>query len=192
MSGRVERVFTVAVVVVLLAGSFWLGQLVVHNHQTHQSPPRAPLALVPDAVDTTDLEGTAAPLATRDVERPTLLLVFSTECPFCERNMPEWRSLVGSLRELGAEGPDIIALSLSSAADSTEFLSAHGVEVPVRLIDDDALEDLGLMGTPATVGVRPGAATLDTWIGLLGESGGTEVLAWASNQGVVAAALEAP
>ena len=192
MNGRVERVFTVAVVVVLLAGSFWLGQLVVHNHRSHASPPASAVALVPDALEATDLAGKAAPLATGDVERATLLLVLSTECRFCERNMPEWRSLVGSVRELGSGGPDIVALSISPAADTTEFLSAHGVNVPVLLIDDDVLAGLGIPGTPATVGVRPGAETLETWLGMLDRDDTAEVLAWASAAEPVAAAAELP
>jgi hypothetical protein len=58
----------------------------------------------------------------------------------------------------------------------------------VRLIDDAALFELGLAGTPATVGVRPGASTLAAWLGPLGDERIAEVLEWAQSSALVAAA----
>ncbi|MFW6198873.1 MAG: hypothetical protein ACOC5E_03525, partial [Acidobacteriota bacterium] len=86
---RRGRWLELAAVVLLLVGSAWLGRLLVHNHVLHGDAPEAPgLRFAPASVPAASLEGEAGELEIVGQERRLLLLVLSTDCPFCRQNMP--------------------------------------------------------------------------------------------------------
>ena len=175
---RLSRVVEALMVVALLAGTGWLGQLVQHNYVTHGEPEFDGVRFAPTTLPARSVDGEAAPVLLGE-DRPELLLVLSTTCAFCQENMPNWRLLTEELQALGAEAPRVTVLSVSPAADTREFLAEHGLDVPVRLIDRAVLELLGIGGYPTTVAVDAGTRSLAAWSGVLVPAKREVVLAWA-------------
>ena len=178
---RVDPV-EVAVVGVLLAGTIWLGQLLHHNYVTHDTVEASGLVVAPAVVPASTMSGRAAPVRVRDSAESSLLLVLSTECPFCEQNMPAWRALAAELSRRGPAAARPIVLSVSEPAATEEFLRRHGLDLPVRIVDRAALPLLGVTGFPATVGVDARTGAVAAWTGVLGAAAQEAVLAWAADR----------
>lgn len=173
-----KRCLDYVAVGVLCVGSMWLGTLTYHNHWGHRkgrSPASAP---APRALIVRTLAGQSQALDTRVLDQPTLLLVLSVDCRFCQNNAQNWRELVAALRE--SDSPtQVIALSLSSATETRRFLADHDLEVPAYLIDRGETSALGLRGVPTTVALDPGSQMLRTWAGVLNETEMGTILTWA-------------
>lgn len=170
-----RRWFEAGTLCVLLAGSAWLGQLMHHNYVVHDEGRSAP-ALAPADVPALDGAGVPAAVVLADRARPLLMLVLSTECPFCEANMPNWKALAAQMER--EDAPELVVLSVSPAQATRAYLERHGLQVGFRVIDPSALELLGLEGYPSTVAFHPGDRRLRTWTGVLTEGDQRAVLAW--------------
>jgi len=174
----VRRYADYFVIGLLCLGSFWFGGLVYENHWGPPEKPAAVSSAAPAAIHTKTLAGDTLPLNAGNLKRPTLLLVLSADCRYCEQNAPQWRGLVDSLR--GTESaPAVLALSLSDAEDTARYLEDNHLEVPVLLIDPAELPALGLRGVPGTIALDPGSETMRSWIGVLSDSETATILAWA-------------
>ncbi len=167
------------VIALLLAGTAWLGQLTYHNVVVHGRLTQAVPSVAPVELPVTTLTGQAVtlPLAGRD--RAVVLLVLSTECPFCEQNMPEWRELAEAIGRLGPGAPELLALSVSPAEDTRRFLREHGVDVPAMLVDRAVLTLLGLPGYPSTVTVNPIDRAMAAYTGVLTSGDQRVLISWA-------------
>lgn len=174
------RILEGVVVVTLLAGTAWLAQQVHHNYVVHPSTvANEGVAVAPMAVPARSASGSVAPLAVRSVPRAQLLMVVSTDCPFCEKNMPEWKRLTESLNRLGETGATAVVLSVSGADETAAYLARHGVQAEVRLVDRAVLPLLGVSGYPSTVAVDPSTGAISAWTGVLGEADHEAIMAWA-------------
>jgi hypothetical protein len=163
----------------LLLGSFWLGSLVYQNHWAVPEKPPPISSDAPKVIPAVALTGGARDLYVENPKRPTLLLVLSADCRYCEQNAPQWRQLVAYLG--GRESsPAVLALSLSDAKDTAGYLEANDLEVPVLLIDREGLRALGLPGVPGTIVLDPGSDTMRSWIGVLSMSETESILTWAA------------
>jgi hypothetical protein len=132
---------------------------------------------LPEVIPTTTLAGDACVLEANSLRRPTLLLVLSADCRYCEQSAPQWRRLVASLGE--AESPPaMFALSLSNAEETTRYLEFNDLQVPALLIEPAQLLGLGLRGVPGTVALDPASSTMRSWIGVLGEYETETILTW--------------
>jgi hypothetical protein len=181
---HVREALTVAA---LLAGTAWLGQQVHHNYVTHPGAlARAGVAVAPMTVPATTTTGAAADLSVRAVPQARVLFVVSTDCPFCEQNMPEWLRLAASLREMGS-APRPVVLSVSSAEETEAYLARHGLDADVRLVDSAVLPLLGVTGYPSTVAIDPGTGAISSWTGVLSEGDHQALLAWSESRRQVAA-----
>jgi len=170
-------------VVVLLAGTAWLARQVHHNYVVHpRSVASEGVAVAPMTVPARSASGGVAPLAVRSVPRAQLLLVVSTDCPFCEQNMTEWRRLTGALSALGDHAPTAVVLSVSGAEATATYLERHGLRAEVRLIDRAVLPLLGVTGYPATVAVDPSTGAISSWTGVLGDADHQAIMAWAESR----------
>ncbi len=171
------------VVVVLLVGTAWLGRQVHHNYVEHpRTVASVGVAVAPMTVPATTIAGDAASLAIRDVPRARMLLVMSTDCQFCEENMPEWQFLTDALRAMGDKHPAPVVLSVSGADETAAYLARHGLQAEVRLVDRAVLPLLGLTGYPATVAVDPSTGAISSWTGVLDDAEHQALLAWAASQ----------
>lgn len=174
------RIVEGVVVVALLAGTAWLAQQVHHNYVVHpRSVASEGVAIAPMAVPARSASGAVAPLAVRAVPRAHLLLVMSTDCPFCEQNMSEWRRLTEALNALGDDRPTAVVLSVSGAAETVAYMARHGLQAEVRLVDRAVLPLLGVSGYPSTVAVDPSTGAISSWTGVLGDADHQAIMAWA-------------
>ena len=114
-----------------------------------------------------------------NLKRPTLLLVLSADCRYCEQNAAKWRELIASIGETETP-PEVLALSLSDAEDTARYMGDNYLEVAVLLIDQAELVALGLRGVPGTIALDPGSETMRSWIGVLSKSGVSTILTWAT------------
>ena len=173
-----RRYADLAAVGLLCIGSFWFGGLVYQNHWAQPEKPAPISSDTPEAISTRTLNGEAGLLGPENLKRPTILLVLSADCRYCEQNAPQWRGLIASLGDAGS-APAVLALSLSDAEGTTRYLKDNHLEVPVLLIDQAELVALGLPGVPGTIALDPGSDTMRSWIGVLSESETETILTWA-------------
>ena len=179
MKPRNARIVEGVVVVTLLAGTAWLAQQMHHNYVVHpRSVASEGVAVAPMAVPARSVAGTVAPLEIRSVPRAQLLLVMSTDCPFCEQNMLEWRRLTEALDGLGDARPTAVVLSVSGAEETAAYLKRHGLRAEVRLVDRAVLPLLGIAGYPSTVAVDPSTGAISSWTGILGDADHQAIMAW--------------
>jgi len=173
------RIIEGVVVVTLLAGTAWLARQVHHNYVVHpRSLASEGVAVAPMAVPARSASGGVAPLEIRSVPRAQVLLVVSTDCPFCEQNMPEWRKLTESLNGLGEARPSVVVLSVSGAEETAAYLERHGLQAEFRLVDRAVLPLLGVTGYPSTVAVDPSTGAISSWTGVLGDADQQAIMAW--------------
>jgi hypothetical protein len=158
------------IIVGLLAiGCFGFG---AWTHSARWADSRNPLTIsleAPATISARRLSGEARAIDSEGLKRPTLLLVLSADCRYCEQNAPQWRGLVTSLGTADSS-PAVIALSLSDAEDTVGYMADNDLDVPALLIDHAGLAALGLPSVPGTVALDAGSATMRTWIGALSES----------------------
>ncbi len=177
---KFAKIAEVGFVLVLIAGTAWLGKLVRHNYVTHGQASRIDGSVTaPVDIPGRTLDGDDVALQVSNRERPLMLFVLSTTCPFCEQNMPEWRSLAARVAELGAGAPEIYVLSVNNARDTSDFLLANDLDLPVHLVDAAVLPLLGLSVYPGTLGIDPVTRGIAAWTGVLNDADQAVVHTWA-------------
>jgi len=172
------RVTELTAIGLLLAGSAWLGQLVHHNYVVHSDAVVGANALAPGDLPAHDPAGTPASVQLAGRERPLLLLVLSTECGFCEANMPNWRSLADRIGEAGERAPEVLVLTVSTATETRAYLKRHGLDLQFRVIAPSSLPLLGIEGYPGTVAFHPSDPSLKVWAGVLDDGQQEAVMSW--------------
>lgn len=163
----------------LCIASYWYGGLVYQNHWADPEKPPPTTSAAPETISTLTLSGEARVIDAGILKRPTLLLVLSADCRYCEQNAPHWWELIASIGESMAP-PEVLALSLSDAEDTGRYLEANDLKVPALLIDQAELVALGLPGVPGTIALDPGSNTMRSWVGVLSESEAATILTWAT------------
>jgi hypothetical protein len=106
----------------------------------------------------------------------TLLLIFSPHCGFCEKNWPQWKSLLSSLDRSRTQP---VLVDLSSTV-TTAFLSAHQISTEVLMahVDPAAYAKYSLRITPQTILINKDGVVSHVWTGLLTNSEQKEILAY--------------
>lgn len=157
-------------VIALLAGTAWLGSLVRHNYVAHGGAGQvAGRVSAPIEVPASDATGNPLPVRLSEQRQPVLVLVLSTQCPYCAENMEAWKRLVAAWRGAVPDG-EVLALSIGSVAQTREYLDDHGLAVDFRTVDPAVLPLIGATGYPTTAVYVPADGSLAVWSGLLGEA----------------------
>lgn len=167
-----------AAVGVLVAGTAWLGSLVRHNGAEHGGGQAVGRVSAPSAVPAADAAGRPRPVDLAGRSRPVLLLVLSTECPFCAENMTAWKRLVSEWRTLPGEA-DVLALSIGTTQQTEAYLRDHGLDLEYRTVTPAVLPLIGATGYPTTAVYLPADRSLAVWPGMLREGDLAAVLALA-------------
>ena len=94
----------------------------------------------------------------------TLLLTMATSCPYCERSLPLYESLLRR-RTAGGLSFHLIVLSKDNPGAMHESLRSHGIEPDMVLPASDAAYQV--RGTQALVVVDSRGRVLASWLGLL-------------------------
>jgi len=140
----------------------------VRMEDTHEVALDIPVVSLTGEPGSLDLDGAGGRL---------MLFVLSPTCRFCEQNMSWWRRVADSRR--AADGSArIVVLSVGESSAAREFLVAHGLEAPLWMIDEAALEALGVPAVPATVAVDVGQGVVHRWIGVIDDGLERDLAHW--------------
>jgi thiol-disulfide isomerase/thioredoxin len=95
----------------------------------------------------------------------TLLMVYSPVCPYCERNWPNWSSLVNTAHY---NNVNFLAVDLTEKAPP-DFLVKKNMAhtTAIHRMDPQEIVDLNLMLTPETVLVGQDSKIKKAWYGVL-------------------------
>jgi peroxiredoxin len=134
------------------------------------SPPHAddqlPKLVAGDVVLPFDLwtpEGQSVRVAFDGSEERTLLLVFSSTCPACERNMPVWNELLA-----GERSPGVRVLGIQTDLAAGAAPHADGPRCPIYSAGPRAAPPFDrLPYVPATVVLDRAGRVRSAWFGIL-------------------------
>jgi len=116
-------------------------------------------------LDGVDVSGAPVSVDHSSAGRPTLLFVFSTECPICTLNWPRWETLA---RRLDSKRCRLVYANVAGPM-GRQFLNEHGlngVTVLARL-DPRTLEAYSLHATPMILVIGPDSRIKRVWLGRL-------------------------
>lgn len=110
--------------------------------------------------------------------RQTLLLVFSTSCPFCRQNWPTWERI---FKGVDPDAVNVVLVDLSSSADEA-FLRAHRADglTMISKIDPAMIDPYRLGSVPQTILIGKDARVQKEWTGVLGARDEEYILATCS------------
>jgi len=134
-----------------------------------------------------DVAGASRPLEFAPDLGPTLLLVFTAECPACLETIPIWNEALASLR---GDRPRVIGVQLDAPSRRAEVPGPF----PVFAVDRAASAALDkIPGVPATVLVDTTGVVERVWFGVLDGEKRMELAHWirASSSGTCARATRA-
>ncbi len=133
-----------------------------------QAPAASPAAgeLLP-AVEATDLEGREARLSFAGAGRETMLFVFTTSCPACKGNLPNWLEL----SQRFGDRYDIVGISLDSLPATRSYVRDQALPFAVFVATDPSRlrSEYGLPGVPETIHAGTDGRVRGSWLGVLPE-----------------------
>lgn len=160
---------------ILLAASLTLNGMLIFRHVLRPFRPAVATPLLAGTVipeiQAERLGGTIETITWSRSSRPTVLYVFSPECSWCRRNLPNVQALIA-----GTKGAyDFVGLSLSDVGLSG-YVAGYRLDIPIYFhADHRVLQDLKLHDTPQTLVISPSGRLIQTWQGAYGPGAQGEV-----------------
>ncbi len=117
------------------------------------------------ALEGTDLNGNAVIISYGVDRRKTVLLSFSPQCDFCEKNMPNWEAIIKGVDKNTFR---VVGISLI-AAGTKEYISRHNF-ADTLLMTDIRVENrkaYKFHSTPQTVLIDASGKVEKVWTGLI-------------------------
>ena len=113
------------------------------------------------------LEGEESTLEFASAEQESLLLVFTTDCPACQKNQDAWREL----HQAVGQDVNVVGISLSDLDATRNYSQAHGLTFPVGVPAEpqDFIQKLAISGVPTTIRVGADGRVVESWSGALSE-----------------------
>jgi hypothetical protein len=161
-----ERISTVAVIVVALFVVFVYGNSYLHPSST--SPKATGKFDVPRG------KVLALPGVQWQTSKASVVVVLSTKCVYCERSAPFYQKLTALIQQHGGV-IKTVAVFPQKASDGEAFLSTHNLAM-----DQAVSVPLGVLGvhvTPTLLLVDRSGMVRDGWVGSLNIESQTAVLA---------------
>lgn len=117
-------------------------------------------------VHLTALDNTTMQLDYAEPDGRYLLLIFSADCPVCDRNLGAWNSIAGSV---SGAGRYVFGLSVDGIEKTGFFTATSGVRFYVASTagDTDFRRVYKIAGVPETIAVRGGGIVEKVWQGEL-------------------------
>lgn len=111
------------------------------------------------------LDGTDETLSYSDSDKDTLLLVFTSTCPACNENQPNWRTIY----EQNKDAYRIVGIGLEDAETIAAYRESKDLPFPVVLPGDypDFAKSYKLRGIPTTIQVDSEGKVVEAWTGVL-------------------------
>ena len=111
------------------------------------------------------LDGQDTTLHFASSSEDTLLLVFTTTCPVCEKNQPAWRELY----ERFGDHYNVVGLSIGDVEPTRAYASEHDLPFPVFVPEDaqDFPKRFKIPAVPQTLHLDRDGIVRDQWAGPL-------------------------
>lgn len=114
-----------------------------------------------ESVTAVAVDGKPVTISYEDSDKPTVFYVLSPSCVWCERNQAN----IDKLAELKGNDFRFIGLSLVEPG-LKEYLEEHQLRFPTYTrLTSEAINSLGLGGTPQTIVISPEGRVLKSWRG---------------------------
>jgi peroxiredoxin len=158
-----------SVLLILFAASIALNFfLIARVHTLTQKASSHPLLTVGaempsiEAQTVTGVPGTIDYAAT---SVPTVLYVFTPQCGWCKRNLPDLHALA----DQAGNKYRLIGLSLTDR-DLKQYIDSQHLDFPVYThLNSATMSKYQLGGTPATIVISPQGKILNSWVGVYGD-----------------------
>ncbi|WP_158823101.1 TlpA disulfide reductase family protein [Granulicella sp. S156] len=96
---------------------------------------------------------------------PTVLYVFTPQCGWCKRNLPDLHALA----DQAGNKYRLIGLSLTDR-DLKQYIDSQHLDFPVYThLSSATMSTYQLGGTPATIVISPQGKILNSWVGVYGD-----------------------
>jgi peroxiredoxin len=154
-----------SVLLILFAASIALNFfLIARVHQLSQKPNSHQLLAAGAAapvIEAQTVEGVPATIDYSATRLPTVLYVFTPQCPWCKRNLPDLHALAGQ----AGNKYRLIGISLTDR-DLKPYIDTQHLDFPVYThLSDATISAYQMGGTPATIVVSPQGRILNSWVG---------------------------
>jgi|ERR1041385_238082 peroxiredoxin len=105
-------------------------------------------------------------LTYNEPQKKTLLFIFSTTCPHCEKNLPMWKSLV---EHNNSNQCDVIGISIHQVDKTFDYVSSRNVNFITYSVSSDTSfsRKYKISGVPETVLLNGLGIVEKTWSGEL-------------------------
>jgi uncharacterized membrane protein YphA (DoxX/SURF4 family)/peroxiredoxin len=113
----------------------------------------------------TNLEGEQLEITYDRAVAKTLLLIFSTSCGACERNLPKWAEIASKSME---DHQRIWGISLNSLTKTKEYVFKNDIKYPVFVSSDTAfIKSYRIFAVPQTILIDVQGRVEQAWSGVL-------------------------
>lgn len=115
-----------------------------------------------------------------DKSSRTVFFIFTTTCPFCEKNIPMWKQII---QDSASDEVSIVGISLDSPENTLIYAKEKALEIPIYYALNAASfrEDTKVSGVPTTVILDDAGNIENVWTGLLSENDAADVVATIKN-----------
>lgn len=157
MTGLLRKSVFGVFAIVLLAASFWFGM--GNNSRTSISVP-----IPREQILLSSAAGTEELVRLTQRREPLLLFIISTDCEFCDKNLPVWGAILANADHV----VEVVVVSISDPAPTSQYIAGTSLESQkLRWASPGTLRSLGISAVPATVLIRPRANEALIWQGTL-------------------------
>ena len=113
-----------------------------------------------------DLNGVEKSIGKEGTTKKTLLLAFSTSCPACKANCPNW---VNIYQKINKDEWDVIGLSFDDPEKTKVYIAEHKFEFPIISMSDkkEVLSQLKIRRIPTTMAIDQNQKVIKVWVGSL-------------------------
>jgi len=112
-----------------------------------------------------DINGNSVEITYDNMNSKTLLLVFSTTCSACERNLPNWSEIASRLK---GSSRRVIGISLDAPDSTRQYVLENELQFTVLVpAEKKFLQDYKISYTPQTIVINPQGRVKQIWNGVL-------------------------
>jgi len=109
------------------------------------------------------LDGSTTTIEYSEADTKYLVLVLSTTCPYCEKNIDQWRKITGGCQQ---EGCYVIGVSVHDIERTRQYMVDKNVPFyTVSNTGRDFAQDYKITGVPVTILVSEGGIVEKMWPG---------------------------
>jgi len=153
------------IVALSLASNLYLAYTISNlaANPTPKFSARVPLSIGVSAPDISakNLAGTDEKISFKEIDKPSIIYVFSPSCIWCNRNQENLETIIASKRATHR----IIGVSLASEGVK-EYVAKHNFDFPVYVnLTPDTVRAYNLGGTPQTIVISSSGKVEQNWEG---------------------------